>query len=118
METKMTQDGSQLAGVKSVDRQSLEDRRGAHRVKLSLSARIEPEDAKYEAEISRVSSSSRSGFCFETAKTHYYRGMRLRVICPYLASNRDISMHSYAEVTRVTRVPCNRLGVAVRYLLR
>src|SRR5882672_718024 len=82
---------------------SLPERRGTRRCKITQLMRIRPSDPEKEhfEDLRGTMSVSRSGVYFQTSEKGYELGMRLFVTMPYTQGAASMSREYLAEVVRV-----------------
>src|ERR1700686_5462031 len=97
--------------------QDRQERRTQKRAGVKLAARVRAADSrngKFEEVLVTVNASRQSLF-FITASENARLGMRLRVTFPYNSAHDSVtSSEDDGEVTRIERLPDNRVGVAVQ----
>ena len=97
--------------------QGRQERRTNKRAGVKLAARVRSADTRngnFEEVLVTVNASRQSLF-FITASEHFRLGMRLRVTFPFNSAHDSVAKaEDDAEVTRMERMPDNRVGVAVQ----
>jgi hypothetical protein len=93
-----------------------QERRTHKRAGVKLAARVRSADSRngFEEVLVTVNASRQSLF-FITSSEHFRLGMRLRVTFPFNSAHDSVAKaEDEAEVTRMERMPDNRVGVAVQ----
>ena len=90
------------------------ERRQLHRAGIALQARVRSADANDGSfdEIQMTQNASRKAIYFFTGLNRYYKGMRVRVTCPYDPNTGAANLEQLGEVVRVHR-RTDGYGVAV-----
>jgi hypothetical protein len=94
-----------------------EERRRSLRNSRQKMVRVRPSDPQYNEEARTTLNASRDGLYFETWSKHYYVGMPLLITFMFAYVD-PAGVEQSAEVVRIDRLGHNRLGIAVRFLLR
>jgi hypothetical protein len=106
-------DSSSNSGNSSSAPAVAELRRG-RRAKLARPMRVrpsEPRDDHFE-DLPNSVNASKHGIYFVSKRSNYYKGMRVFVTFPYVATD-PMSSEYVAEVVRIDTLPNNKFGVAV-----
>src|SRR3984893_14826218 len=81
------------------------ERRQIRRAGIALQARVRSADSNDGSfdEIQMTQKASRKAIYFFTGLNRYYKGMRVRVTCPYDPNAREANLEQIGEVVRVHR---------------
>jgi|SRR5215471_6875037 len=98
---------------------SLPERRGSRRCKITQLMRIRPSDPEKEhfEDLRGTMSVSRSGVYFQTSEAGYEIGLRLFVTMPYSREPAAINREYLAEVVRMDPRSNGLTGVGVKILM-
>jgi hypothetical protein len=98
---------------------SLPERRGSRRCKITQLMRIRPSDPEKEhfEDLRGSMSVSRSGVYFQTSETGYEIGLRLFVTMPYSKEPAAINREYLAEVVRMDPRSNGLTGVGIKILM-
>lgn len=98
---------------------SLPERRGARRCKITQLMRIRPSDPQKDhfEDLRGSMSVSRGGVYFQTSEKYYEIGLRLFVTMPYSKEPSAISREYLAEVVRMDPRPNGLTGVGIKILM-
>jgi len=98
---------------------SLPERRGTRRCKITQLMRIRPSDPEKEhfEDLRGTMSVSRSGVYFQTSEKGYEIGLRLFVTMPYSKEPAAINREYLAEVVRMDPRPNGLTGVGLKILM-
>jgi PilZ domain len=98
---------------------SLPERRGSRRCKITQLMRIRPSDPEKEhfEDLRGTMSVSRSGVYFQTSEAGYEIGLRLFVTMPYSKEPAAISREYLAEVVRMDPRSNGLTGIGIKILM-
>jgi hypothetical protein len=98
---------------------SLPERRGSRRCKITQLMRIRPSDPEKEhfEDLRGTMSVSRSGVYFQTSEAGYEIGLRLFVTMPYSREPAAISREYLAEVVRMDPRSNGLTGIGIKILM-
>jgi PilZ domain len=102
------------------DSTTVAEKRLSRRARMSTMIRVrpsDPDDVHFE-ELPITVNVSRQGLYFHTNRTDYRVGMRLFITYPFTFVNDPMKTEYLAEVVRTERLANNRIGVAVRLLMK